>query len=231
MKNSIFVCHNPVETYWQLGQTATVRGNFALIGWRISPTPIDGGMPGAVAEILARTMVSATQVIFPSSYATGNSASEWKSVGDDSICVLKEESLIKRALNSLSDIPSKITLLSTRQIEKVIGLFDDAAYPWWMQGQVALLSEPEKTTPKIDRQTFLSLFESDWMQQALELQSIGIQGVLRPGTDGDTAGFLFVRETFRNVFLTSLENESRVANFDYRLLLEADFTSALAKNG
>ena len=51
---------------------------------------------------------------------------------------------------------------------------------------------------------------------------------LRPGTDGDTAGFLFPTEIFRYEFLTSLENESRAVGFNYVSLTEADFIRSIA---
>ncbi len=223
MSNSIFICRNPIETHWHLGRTAMVRG-FTLIGWRISPTRIDGGMPAAVAEILARAMIADSNVIFPSSDVEGDTSTEWKAAGDDLFCSLREASLIKRFLSSPPNAPSNITLLSTRKSETAIRLFDDAVHPWWMQGQVALLSE--SATPKIDRQ-ILFFLESDWIQRTDTWQNTGIKSVLRPGTDGDTAGFLFPTEIFGCEFLTSLENESRAVGFNCDLLTEADFIRSI----
>jgi len=230
MKNAILACHNPIQTHWQLGQTATGGSNLTLIGWQISPIPVDSGMPEAVAQILTRAMISAAQVVFPSSDVKGDIPTDWETVGDDLVCALKEESLIKRALNSLSNAPSTIVLLSTRKPEVVIRLFDDAAYPWWMQGQIALLTAPERATPKINRQILLALFEGDWTRQALQLQSVGIQCVLRPGVDGSVAGFLFLTDAFRTTFLKALEEESHAAEFDWSLLSETGFASSLADN-
>ena len=228
MKNSIFACLNPVQNIWQLGRLPLASGTLVLIGWRTYPTPVDGRMPETVGEVLARAMTSAANVVFLSSNAKDAVTTDWKIVGDNLVCALKEESLIKRALNSLSNAPSTIVLLSTRKPDVVIRLFDDAAYPWWMQGQIALLSELEQPMPKINRQTLLSLFEDDWTQNALTLKKLGIQSVLRPGVDGSVTGFLFLTADFGSRFLKTLENESRAAGFDWNTLSETDFALSLA---
>lgn len=228
MRNTVFVCHNPIETYWQLGQISTVGGNFTLIGWDLSSTLTDGGMPETVAGILARAMTSTANVIFLSSNVNGGIANDWKTIGDDAVCVLKENNPLRCVLNALSNRTSDFTLLSTRNPKAVIELFDDGIYSWWMQGQVILLSEPERATPKINRQILLALFEEDWTRQASQLQSVGIQSVLRPGVDGSVAGFLFLTDAFRITFLKALEEESRAAEFDWSLLSETDFASSLA---
>ena len=228
MKNSIFACLNPVQKIWQLGRLPHTPDAFVLIGWRTYPTPVDGGIPEAVGEILARAMTSAANVIFLSSDVKGDAPPDWKIVGGNLICALKEESLIKRALSSLSNIPSTLVLLSTRKPEVVIRLFDDAAYPWWTQGQIALLSESNRPIPKINRQTLLSLFEEDWTQNASALQDLGIQSVMRSGVDGSVAGFLFLTADFGGRFLKVLENESRTVGFDWNILSETDFASSLS---
>ncbi len=228
MKNSIFACLNPIEKFWQLGCLPPAHGTFVLIGWRVYPTPVDAGMPETVGEVLARVMTSAANAVFLSSDVKGGVPNEWRIVGEDAVCVLKEPNPLKSFLNSLSSRKSDLVLLSTREPDKVIRLFDDGTYPWWLQGQIVLLSEPKQIMPEIDRQSLLSLFEDDWMQQALYLQSTGIQCVVRPGVDGDVAGFLFLTDAFRNRFLKTLEDESRADGFEWSLLPETDFVSSIA---
>lgn len=228
MSNSIFACLNPVQKIWQLGRLPLASGTLVLIGWRTYPTPVDEGMPEAVGEVLARAMASAANVIFLSSDVKGDVLADWNIVGDSLVCALKEESLLKRALSSLSSVSSTIVLLSTRKPEVVIRLFNDAAYPWWMQGQIALLSESEQPMPKMNRQTLLSMFEDNWTQNALALQNLGIQSIMRPGVDGSVAGFLFLTADFSKRFLKTLENESRAAGFDWNLLSETEFALSLA---
>jgi hypothetical protein len=228
VKNSIFACLNPIEKFWQLGCLPPAHGtSLILIGWYLS-TSIDGGLPEKIADILARATTSAANAVFLSSDVKGGVPNEWKLVGEDAVCVLKEPNPLKFFLNSLSGRTSDLVLLSTRKPENVVRLFDDGIYSWWLQGQVVLLSEPEQTMPEIDRQTLLSLFEDDWTQQALHLQSTGTQCVMRPGVDGSVAGLLFLTDDFRSKFLQILGNESRADGFELNLLPETDFVSSIA---
>lgn len=227
MKNSIFACLNPVEKFWQLGHLPPAHGTLVLIGWQITPTPVDEGMPETVGAVLARVMTSLGNVVFLSSDVKDGLANEWKSVGEVAVCVLKEQNPLKSFLNYVSGNTSDLVLLSTRNTEKVIRLFDDGTYPWWLQGQIVVLSEPEQPMPEITRENLLSLFEDDWTRQTQHLQSIGIQCVMRPGVDGSVAGFLFLTDGFRSKFLENFENESRAAGFEWNLLSKTDFISSI----
>ena len=234
MKNSIFACLNPVETFWELGRLPVDEGNLSLIGWRTFPMPIDAGVPKAVAEILARALTSAAQVTFPFSDLESGDLNAWKSIGDDQTRAIKNDNPLERIRNTVSRffdmpyLPSEIVLLSTRKPETATLLFDDAPFVWSMQGQIVLLSDPEQPLPEISEQDFSSLFEDDWAQNASSLQNIEIKGILRPGVDGDVAGFLSFTDTFENNILTAIENESYSAGFDWALLSESDFAQRLA---
>ena len=199
MKNSIFVCQNPVSSNWQLGSLPVFGASLTLIGWRLS-TSIDGGLPEKIAGVLAQSMTAVSNVIFLSSDVKGDVPNKWQSIGEDAVCALKEPNPLKYFSNYLSGSTSDLVLLSTRKPEKAVNLFEDGIYSWWMQGQIALLSEPEQPIPTINRQILLSLFEEDWAKNALSLQNLGIQSVLRPGVDGSVAGFVFLTADFGNKF-------------------------------
>lgn len=228
MRDSILICKNSVSSNWQLGSPPPFGTSFILIGWYLPPTFVDGGMPETVTEILARAITSAAQVIFMSSDVKGGVANEWKSLGEESVYVLEEPNPLKSFWAALSSRVSDIVFLSTRRPEKVLPLFDDGIYSWWMQGQVVLLCEPDQSLPKINWQMTLSLFEENWMQNAQHLQSVGVRGIMRPGVDGCVAGVLFLTDDFRHKFLGILENQSRASGFDWKLLSEADFASSLS---
>lgn len=232
MKNLMLACRNPSGTHWQLGRLSTAKGNLTLIGWRVAPTPVDAGVPAAVAEILARAMTSAARVIFPcSSIGQNASTAAWQPNGEDMTRKLTSggSGLIERVWSNLAGAPSEVTIISTRRPETAARLFDDAAYPWWMQGQIALLCEPERAAPDIDRQKLFGLFEDDWTRRAASLEAAGVCGVLRPGADGDLAGLLSLNDKFRDNFLALAESECRSAGFDWMLLPENDFAQRLAE--
>lgn len=227
LRNSILICDNPVETFWQLGQISKGSGNFVLLGWRVSWTPIEDGVPDAVAKVLAAAMTSLAQVIFLSSdLAQTDAVNEWDSSGEKTVCVLKEPNPLKQLTAFLSGKAVHITLVATRTPKQVEQSLDDSM--WSLETQIILLSEPERVLPKIDWQTLLSLFDDDWILSASQLQRIGIQCVLRPGVDGCVAGVLFLTDDFRHKFLGILENQSRAAGFDWELLSEAEFASSLS---
>ena len=229
LKNSIFVCPSPIEEFWQLGRLSGIGENFALIGWRVYPRPLDGGMPESVGEIMARTMTAAANVIFLSSdVESSHLTNEWKNIGEDAVCVLSEPNSLKSFLAALSNRTTDLVLLSTQNPEKVVRLFDEGIYSWSMQAQVVFLAEPGRALPEIERQTLLSLFQNDWLRYSSGLKDEGVKCVLRPGVDGDVAGILFLTNAFRHTFLEILENQSRAAGFNWEVLSEADFASSLA---
>ena len=112
--------------------------------------------------------------------------------------------------------------MSTRRPDTAVRLFDDAGFPWWLQGQVVLLSGPDAPPPDIDEEMLLALFGEDWTNHAASLAP-GIEGVLRPGVDGDVAGLLSLTDAFEQVLLATLERDTRNAGFDWALLSEEAF--------
>jgi hypothetical protein len=102
-------------------------------------------------------------------------------------------------------------------------LFDDAGFPWWMQGQVVLLSEAAAPPPDFDDKTLLALYGEDWIKHAISLAAVGVNGIVRPGVDGDVASVLTLTAAFEQVLLAALESETRSAGFDWGLLPEEAF--------
>ena len=118
-----------------------------------------------------------------------------------------------------------ISLMSTRRPETAMRLFDDAGLPWWLQGQIVLLSGPDASPPDIDDETLLTLFGEEWTSHAASLAPIGIKGIVRPGVDGDVAGLLTFTGASEQAVLAALEGETRRAEFDWALLTEKAFTA------
>ena len=103
-------------------------------------------------------------------------------------------------------------------------LFDTPEFPWWLQGQFALVfSLPPKlpTWPE-------SLLEPAWASAFPALSAAGVIAILRPGVDGSVAGLLCRDEAVRSAFEAALQQAGSRADLATHQLDEADFQAALA---
>ena len=206
-RTSLFACLEPRRSEWQLGALPPPTGQMMLIGWKKDPEPVDGGVPDDVAHMLARAFTSLGRVSFLSSAVHASSGGGWLSS--------------KRA-------PGPADLMSTTDPQIVVHAFNDAAHPWWMQGQVLLISAPADPPPGIDRKQLLAVLENEWNGTAAPLSALGVIGVVRPGVDGDLAGLLTLTADARKACLAALERETRQASFDWSVLSEDAFRERYA---
>lgn len=225
--NLLLVCMDPAGSHWQLGPLPPAKGRMLLIGWRLTPRPVDDGVPDDVGAILTRALTSIARVSFPVSEMTRGASKEW-SHGDVQLRSLGDGGLIEHIKSAFNHAPTSTTLLSTRAAQAAARMFDDGGYPWHLQGQATVLSLRDAAPPDIDRQSLLSLIADDWAQQLAQLQCSGIVGGLRPGVDGDVAGVLSLSDGFTGDLLDALEHEARRAGFDWQRLPETDFMDTLA---
>ena len=116
-------------------------------------------------------------------------------------------------------------LLATRRAEIASRLFDDPVYPWWLQGQVALLWTADAPLPAAESIEWATLLDDDWIGRATAL---GAQGAVRPGVDGDVAGLWVTRATLMPRVLEALEARAREAGWACQALSEQAFAQALA---
>jgi hypothetical protein len=147
----------------------------------------------------------------------------WSPLDDDLIRKLTAKGIGGRIVAKLRRRPPDITMMSTRKPETAMRLFDDPAFPWWLQGQVVLLSQPDGPPPEIDEDMLVPLFAEDWTKHAAALVPLGVEAVLCPAADGDFAGLLSLTDAFEQVVLAALESETRRAGFDWALLSEEAF--------
>jgi hypothetical protein len=224
---SIFACRDPRGSHWQLGALPPVSGHMTLIGWRQIPESIDAGVPKEVAAVLARALTSVARVTFPTSVVHAPVTPAWSASGDDLIRDVTWKGLGGYAKATLKGLPKDVVLISTRQPTTAMGLFDDARYPWWLQGQLVMLSPPDAAPPDIDLETLGALLEQDWTRRADSLAARRIDGILRPGVDGDVAGLLSFANAVKQDFLASLERESRLAGFEWAVEAEDAFAERL----
>ena len=220
---SIFACRDPRGLHWQLGPLPPATGRVTLLGWSQTTERHDAGVPDEVAGVLACALTSTARVTFPSSAATDRATRVWSPVGDDLVRALSGKGFGERVVAKLRGRPSHMALISTRQPETASHLFDDAGFPWWMQGQVVLLSGPDTLPTDLDEEALLALFSEDWTKHAAPLAAGGVDGIMRPGVDGDVAGLFSQSDKFEQRVLDALERETRVAGFDWAVLPEEAF--------
>ena len=201
-RTSIFVCLEPRRSEWQLGVLPPPTGRMILIGWREEPAPVDAGVPPEVAAAVARALTSIGRITFLSSAVHASAGGGW--------------SPLKRG-------PGPADLTSTTDPQTVMQAFDDAAHPWWMQGQVLFLSAADVAPPGLERAQLLALLENEWTAAAGALSARGVIGILRPGVDGDLAGLLTLTADAERASLAALERESRLASFEWSVLTEDAF--------
>ncbi len=226
--NALFACLDPRQAYWRLGPLPAAVGRVMLVGWRVTPPPCDAGVPAVIAAVLARALTSVARVTFAGTVADPPPTASWTPCGADLIRVLNAGGYLERIGRVIKSASAAVTLVSTRSPETAIRLFEEPNYPWWLQGQVALLSEPDAPPPDIDRQRFLALLGDDWAARAAALAVTGFRGILRPGVDGDLAGILSLSEESERELLTALERAAGQAGLDWMPLTEDAFATALS---
>ncbi len=225
---SILVCRDPRGSHWQLGTLPAPQGPLTLIGWRQLPEPTDSGVPQEVAAVLARALTAVARVTFPSSAIDVAVGEPWSAHGEDMVRALTSEGVGGHAKAILTGRPNKVVLVSTRAPASVMTAFDDAQYPWWLQGQVLMLSTVDAEPPDIDLENLFAFFDEEWTRQAAALSARRLVGVMRPGVDGDVAGLLALVDALAPAFLGRLEHEARVAGMSREVVDERTFAERLS---
>jgi hypothetical protein len=199
------------EAHWQLGPTPT-GGRWTLIGWSQHPESVDAGVPLAVRLLIADALAAAARVTFLTSSLTPRQGPGWSLAGSDSVLRLKRERGFSLRLRAQ---PAEMVLVSTRSPKTIATLFDDAGYPWWMQSQVALLSEPDSLLPEPSFELVADLLACDLNRQASALIRQGVHAVLRPAVDGDAAGLVGLDGSLDDRVLEHLATMAKSAGMPY----------------
>ena len=223
-QTSIFACRDARGPQWQLGPLPPPTGRLTLLGWSQTPEPHDGGVPEDVARVLARALTSTARVTFPCSFVkTVPATGIWSSLDGDQVRALTGKGIGKRIAAKVKHAPPELTLMSTRRAKTAMRLFDDGGFPWWLQGQVVVLSAPVALPPDLNEADLLSLFDEDWARRAASLAGLDVDGVVRPGVDGDVAGLLSLTQPFGERVLAALEHEARAEGFEWDVVSEVAF--------
>ncbi|MEP3480604.1 MAG: hypothetical protein ABJZ55_15245 [Fuerstiella sp.] len=219
---NVFACFNPSQTLWQLGHLHCVTNTF-ILGWNVQNSDEDGGVPRSIAEVIAHSLTDNYRVTFPCT-SVDRAAVE----GD---CIPNSADWARR-LDAVSisrsgrKCPDSAVLLSTRNWETLIRAFDDGGFPWWLQGQILMLTDQDNGDQLgISNSDIALLSCDDWCRKAQSVRSLS--GVVRPGVDGSLAGIWTSDEIGQKRLLRSLEVVCRHEGLGWDILDEGAFEKRL----
>ena len=215
--NAIWVCSDPHAPHWRVARPSS--GKLILVGWRVSPVPMEGGVPQEVAMLLARCFTRLFQVSFIT--AGADSARRAEAAQE-----LRIGSIRKLAAAFWGPrLSGRYFLVSTLRAELAATLFDAPGVSWTQQSQVALLSSSKSPPPSIDERVLWSLSPLEALDLAA-LGSYGVEAVVFPGVDGDVAGLVCSAEA-EDRFVQALIEEAAAAGFACSVVDETAFANGL----
>jgi len=194
---------------------------FLLLGWRVAPElERDGGMPDSVRLLLADALLQVGVLSYPSSSEPSSSAAT-------RVRLMTGGAVAERIRALMSRVPSKIWLVTATSSSVACQLFDDPGFPWWMQGQIALISAAAPA-PDLDRSTLLKLMDPMQPMRLADLGALSLKAVVQPGVDGDVAAIISVNKETDAAIATAIESSARESGFEWRAVSEAEFARALS---
>jgi hypothetical protein len=209
-EKGFLLCENPEPTKWQL--TAPLQGNLWILGWRRMPEyEIEGGVPDEVAEILAKSLTSTALVTFPSIEPA---------IGTGDYVQRIDAGLLESLEAAFLRIPGAFNLISTTRPESAKLLFNAGGFPWYLQGQIILLSPLGSQPPVLNRKTLFSVMEANLQADFNMLSLIGVQAIIYPGVDGDVVGIVSSSLAFESEILRAIESEAVRSGFSWQVVAE-----------
>jgi hypothetical protein len=219
---AVLATRPPLTLPWQL---AAPDGDlaFLLIGWSEALANQEGGIPEQFARVLADALVRVGRVTYLSSSAPPTSP-------NTSSRLLEPRGIASRLGSALGRAPGKFWAVTTSEPDVVSGLFDDPGFPWWLQGQLVVVSTGD-SSPDLDREALLAFVDPAKSLTRGDLSSLGAVAVLRAGVDGDVAGIVSSSPGVEATVIESLQVAASEAGYAWLMLDEADFASALSDRG
>lgn len=213
---TLFVCSDARSERWRTALVAELDP--CLFGWRISALDDrDASVPGPVRAVFARALCSHGAVSFPSSESGALAAH----------VIERHTSVIDRIRACLTGRSCDVSLVSTEDASVVERAFDDPGFPWWMQGQVLVVTD-RGVVPELTLSRTLELVEPQAPIAASLLESLRIRALLRPGVDGAVAALSCTSSSIRSQLLASIEHAAKAAGLHCRAVDEPGLMESLA---
>jgi hypothetical protein len=213
----------PLASHWQLAAPDESLA-FLIVGWSLPPAPDrDDGIPKVVAIVLAKAMLRVGKLTYPRSSAPPSSPNTQSRL-------MKPRGIGEHLSTALGSAPSTFWAVTTTEPEVASDLFDDAGFPWWLQGQGALISRGE-SLPALDRATLLAATDPAFTVTQADLSALGAVALVRAGVDGDVAGIASSNRDVEAELVSSLAAAASEARLGWLLLDEEAFARALSDAG
>jgi hypothetical protein len=210
----------PLAMPWQVAMPSD-QLPFLLLGWRVAAElERDGGMPASVGGLLTDALLRVGVLSYPSS-------SEPLSTTATQVRLMTGGARGERIRSLLSPTPSRIWLVSATSSSVACQLFDDPGFPWWMQGQIVLISAAEPSAA-LNRLTLLKLMNPMQPMRGADLRALSLKAVVQPGVDGDVAAIMSADTETDAAIVAAIESSARDAGFQWRTVPEAEFARVLS---
>jgi hypothetical protein len=215
---AILICTSgEIAPHWDLPGDPSIP--LKMVGWRVSPEPVDEGVPAEVRSVIAEALVALGTVAFLSSR---------RDLVESRTHTITAASIRERTRAVVSGAPARLELATTDDPGTVQALFEDPAYPWTMRGQVVLLGR-SLDPARIDWTFMEALLNDQWRQLTEQLISAGVEGVLRPGVDGDVLGFYELAVGFNEQAVAFLSHAARARGVHVESVPDAVFGRLLSR--
>lgn len=217
---SILCAHDPHSRKWRLPQAGA--GTLSLIGWRTNPIDErDDGVPSDVGIVLAKALTTLGEMSFPCS-------EPFRSNNEDGVQELPLRSFRATLRRLATKEPKNIRIVSTRNVDVARQAFDDAGFPWWLQGQIAVVRSGDRAA-STDAGLLLDMIENADAPNWAQLLSLSINIVIRPGVDGGVMGLYADSVSTRDAFTEMLERSALATGYEWLTMSERQFTDAIAE--
>ena len=211
MSVELLVCHDIRAAHWKLGPLPPTYGNLSLLGWSQTPPAWNAGVPFEIQCVLSQALTAETKVAFPS-VVNDVRNNQLKPCEGNDLQFLRHKTIWYSIKAALFNRRSCDALIITQRPALVCRLFNDAGYPWHLQGHVVLLFAKDADLPLIDHRIICNLCGDNWSRAAYTMVDAGLLGVLRPGVDGDVAGLLALDKDFQNRFFQILRQQAEYSS-------------------
>jgi hypothetical protein len=227
----LFAVHDACASHWRLGPLPPPVGRIAVVGWAADSRAEESeDLLSSVAVPLAAALVACARVTFLGDVDEAPLTGAWAARGSDLVREIPRtdwREWVESAAERLG-FPTRLALVCSRRAAAVSAAFDSEAAPWWGQGQILLLSEPNAAPPSIERIDLRALCSDAWTTHVTALGP-GIFGAVRPGVDGDVAGVFTLDDARERAILDALREAARAAGCVWGICEdEADFAARLA---
>jgi hypothetical protein len=207
--SAILLARSFREPRWALPLASSPR---FLLGWNRDPPDVDGGVPDAIATVLAPALLAAGAMTVPATRRA-------RRLPANTIATPLALKSGWRAWLPGRRLPAA-DWLTTSDPAIAQALFDDETFHWEQQATAALIGFPPAG---IDAALLDRLTTPDAAGIAALLGADGTRAIVRPGVDGACLGYYAQDDVTLDLAIAQLSQDSAASGIAFTVLSEADF--------